>query len=74
MDNTDTTNPETGITRRELLKRGAVLGGALVWATPVVQTIGMRAAFAQSTSPDCPNLYCVKADVKGGSNLGDFTQ
>ena len=40
-----------GITRRDLLRRGAVLGGAVVWATPVVQTLGMGRAFAQSASP-----------------------
>src|SRR5688572_14686110 len=30
------------ITRRQALKRGAILGGALAWATPVVQVIGMK--------------------------------
>ena len=40
-----------GITRRDLLRRGAVLGGAVVWTTPVVQTLGMGRAFAQTTSP-----------------------
>jgi hypothetical protein len=40
-----------GITRRDLLRRGAVLGGAVVWATPVVQTLGMGRAFAQTASP-----------------------
>lgn len=44
---------QPGITRREALKRGAILGGALVWATPVVQTIGMRPAFAEHDSPLC---------------------
>ena len=70
MSNTDTPN-ESGLTRRELLKKGAVLGGALVWAAPVVQVIGMRPAMAQSTSPDCPNLYCLKAEVSSGV-LGSF--
>ena len=40
-----------GISRRDLLKRGAVLGGAVVWVTPVVQTLGMGRAFAQTASP-----------------------
>jgi hypothetical protein len=60
-----------GLTRREVLKKGALLGGALAWGTPVVQVIGMRPALAQTTSPDCPNLYCLKAEVSGGS-LGPF--
>lgn len=42
-----------GLTRRQALKRGAILGGALAWATPVVQVIGMRPAFAQTVSPAC---------------------
>lgn len=40
-----------GISRRDLLKRGAALGGAVVWATPVVQTLGMGRAFASTASP-----------------------
>lgn len=40
-----------GITRREALKRGALLGGALVWATPAVQAIRMSPALAQVPSP-----------------------
>lgn len=63
--------PQSGVTRRDVLKKGAVLGGALAWGTPVVQVIGMRPAMAQTTSPDCPNLYCVKAEVRGGT-LGPF--
>lgn len=42
---------QNGLTRRELLKRGAVLGGALAWATPTIQVLGMRPAFAAATSP-----------------------
>ena len=44
-----------GITRRDLLKKGAVLGGVVggvvVWVTPIVQSVGMDRAFAQTTSP-----------------------
>lgn len=39
-----------GVTRRELLRKGAVLGGALAWSIPTVQTIGMAPAFAAATS------------------------
>jgi hypothetical protein len=65
---------ESGVTRREILKKGAALGGALVWGAPVVQVIGMRPALAQTPSPVCPNLYCVKAEWRGGQNgsLGSF--
>ena len=34
--------------RREVLKRGAVLGGAVVWATPVVQVLNISVADAAS--------------------------
>ncbi len=41
-----------GITRRDMLKRSAVVGGTLVWAAPAVQTFA-RPAFAQQASPEC---------------------
>jgi hypothetical protein len=37
-----------GLGRRDLLKRGAVLGGAVIWTTPVVQSLATP-AFAQAT-------------------------
>ncbi len=53
----DVKKERTGITRRDALKRGAVVGGAVIWASPVVQTIGMRDAWAQSTpSPLCGRM------------------
>ena len=48
----------SGLTRRELLKRGAAVGGAL-WAVPVVQMIGMNPAMAAIPSDVC---FCVKLD------------
>ena len=50
-ENTVGEESSQGITRRDLLRRGAVLGGAVVWTTPVVQTLGMGRAFAQTASP-----------------------
>ena len=44
------TDEARGISRRDLLRRGAALGGAVLWATPTVQTLGMRPAFAAATS------------------------
>ncbi len=38
------------IRKRDLLKRRAALGGAVVWVRPLVQTVGMGRAFAQMTS------------------------
>ena len=42
---------DNGLSRRELLKKGAYLGGALAWATPVVQVVGISPALAADTSP-----------------------
>jgi hypothetical protein len=50
-------NRETGITRRELIKRGAFVGGTVVWATPVIQSVASP-AMAQRGSPDCGCCYC----------------
>lgn len=51
---------QSDISRRDFLKRGAALGGAIAWATPVVQTIGMRSALAQTASPACNAWYAAK--------------
>jgi hypothetical protein len=41
----------SGITRREALKRGTVLGLGLVWVTPEMSSFRMTAQFAEATSP-----------------------
>lgn len=41
---------ELGVTRRDLIRRGAVVGGTLLWAAPVVQSL-TPAAFAHDLSP-----------------------
>jgi hypothetical protein len=41
---------EFGVTRRDLLRRGAIVGGTLLWATPVIQSIAPP-AYAQGASP-----------------------
>lgn len=42
----------TGVTRRDVMKRGAALGGAVIWATPVVQSFAARPAFATEENGD----------------------
>jgi hypothetical protein len=50
---------ENTVTRREILKRGALIGGAAVlWTTPVVQAFGMSRAQAQAVSQVC-SIYCI---------------
>lgn len=60
-----------GLTRRELLKRGAVLGGALAWATPAVQLIGMQPALAAHVSDVC---FCVKNDPPGSDSFEPLSE
>lgn len=55
---------EQGISRRDLLKRGAALGGAVVWATPVVQTLGMGRAYAQTASPTGQDISYIGINVE----------
>ncbi|NOY55796.1 MAG: hypothetical protein GXP34_07385 [Actinobacteria bacterium] len=54
------TPDQVGLTRREALKRGAAVAGAL-WAVPIVQVVGLRPAYAQTTSPAWINcdVYCI---------------
>jgi len=59
---TDDINAEAsqaGITRRQALKRGLAVGAALAWATPVVQAVGIRPAYAKAPSSGC-HRYCLK--------------
>jgi hypothetical protein len=64
------TTEQTGLTRREILKRGAAFGGALVWATPVVQVMGMSSAHARPVSPGCIR-YCLKWETDGNQRILD---
>jgi hypothetical protein len=45
----------TGMDRRQLLRRGALVGGAVVWATPVVQSLSPAAYAAGSPFDDGGN-------------------
>ena len=51
-DTHPTDNSEAGMDRRSLIKRSAIVGGALVWTTPIVQSLS-GTAFAQ-TAPGSP--------------------
>lgn len=64
---------EHDVSRRDFLKRGALLGGALVWTTPVVQVVGMNPALAQVASPTCEFWYAVKIERTDGTCPTDFT-
>jgi hypothetical protein len=50
---------EGRISRRELLRRGAIVGGTLVWATPALQSLAPP-AYAQYARCGC--CYCWDGD------------
>lgn len=60
---------EGGVSRRDLLRRGAIVGG-LVWAAPVIQSI-RSPAFAQ-VSP-IRRCYAIKWDPVDGCEDADGT-
>ena len=49
MDQDEERRPKSGMSRRSLIKRGAIVGG-LVWTTPVVQSLRIPAN-AQEVPP-----------------------
>jgi hypothetical protein len=48
---------ELGISRRELLRKGAIVGGSLLWVTPVVQSL-TPPAYAGQTPRLCSCCCC----------------
>ena len=53
-------NDETGMTRRDLMRRGAIVGGTLLWVAPAIQSVSSKAyAAVQGPSPGtCAACYC----------------
>lgn len=47
-----------GISRRTVLRRGAVVGGSLVWAAPAVQSISRSALAATNGTPPVGDCIC----------------
>jgi hypothetical protein len=61
---------ELGISRRELIRRGAIVGGTLLWATPVIQSLTPPAFAAPpgGTPAACSCCCCNKPiPVPGGT-------
>lgn len=59
-------NSELGMSRRDLLRRGAIVGGTLLWVAPAIQSMTPK-AFAQEASPGgaCAACYCWNARRSG---------
>lgn len=51
---------EHGVTRRDAIRRGAIVGGTVLWATPIVQSL-TPAAHAQAATR-CGCCYCWDGD------------
>jgi len=52
-------NSELGMTRRDLIRRGAIVGGTLLWVAPAIQSMTPK-AFAQAApgTARCAACYC----------------
>jgi hypothetical protein len=46
-------NSELGMSRRDLIRRGAIVGGTLLWVAPAIQSMAPK-AFAQEAGPGSP--------------------
>ena len=61
-----------GLTRRQLLTRGAIAGG-LVWAAPVIRTTAAYATTSNGTERPCTNFYFVVIEGSGAVHPGPNT-
>lgn len=61
---------ELGISRRDLMRRGALVGGTLLWAAPVIQSLSPP-AFAHSVSP--ATHFCCHCFNEDGSAVNGNT-
>jgi hypothetical protein len=53
-----------GVSRREIIKRGAIVGGTALWAAPVIQSLASP-AMAQGHDPEsrCGCCYCWNGNI-----------
>jgi hypothetical protein len=54
----------SGLSRRQLVTRGAIAGG-LVWAAPIIRTTAAYATTANGTEKPCQNFYMVVINPAG---------
>jgi hypothetical protein len=64
----DAETPSLG--RRQFLRRGAMVGGAVIWATPVVQSIS-PAAYANGSPRPCADISWVGVLIRTGT-VGNY--
>lgn len=69
-------NSELGMSRRDLIRRGAIVGGTLLWVAPAIQSMAPK-AFALPTdgavgSARCAACYCWSGDKQDASKNRGF--
>jgi hypothetical protein len=64
---------ESGVTRRDVLRRGAIVGGTLLWVAPAIQSMAPKAlAAVQGPSPGgCAACICFNVAGTVGESLID---
>jgi hypothetical protein len=62
-----------GISRRDLLRRSAILGGALVWVTPAIHSIAGSAYTHDPSSRDTSCCACRRRPSDGDLCTEDLT-
>ena len=55
-------NSELGMTRRDLIRRGAIVGGTLLWVAPAIQSMAPK-AFAQEAAPGSVLCRACRTDI-----------
>jgi hypothetical protein len=62
---------ELGMSRRDLLRRSAIVGGAVLWVAPVMQSITQKAYAQEATvsGGQCASCYCYTFSVVAGASL-----
>lgn len=72
MPDQEVTSPKRApeISRRDLLRRGAIVGGNLLWAAPVIQSMGGRALAYHNVYPSC----CECKTLEAGCHVDHITQ
>jgi hypothetical protein len=62
----------SGISRRELLRRGAIVGGTVAWATPLIQSLTPPAYAQMGPSPGGNGCcYCFNGPAPGPGDDGE---
>jgi len=64
-DNTDVTpGDDSGLSRRALIKRAAIVGGVVAWTAPTIQVLGQGTAWAAKAKKLPPGSVTICGDTK----------